>query len=154
MQHYAIYLDSRIRAYRDLKHDAVQVQSEQQRDMRIARGIDTDGPVGADLNAGSRRSRARASGEGISAAAASAVAESGLKRGKTLAGRKLRIMSVEKGLIRETKAVQKQIDTLIECKVGSQFTHSFDFGFEFEFHKLSLPLVVDSNLLSAILTWF
>jgi phosphatidylinositol-binding clathrin assembly protein len=94
MQHYAIYLDSRIRAYRDMKHDAVQVQSEQQRDMRIARGID--------------------GGEGRKSGSGGA----DLKRGKTLAGRKLRIMSVEKGLLRETKAVQKQIDTLVECRVS------------------------------------
>jgi hypothetical protein len=91
MQHYAIYLDSRIRAYRDMKHDAVQVQSEAQRDARGAKGLDRE------------KDREK---------------DSGLKRGKTLAGRKLRIMSVEKGLLRETKAVQKQIDTLVECKVG------------------------------------
>jgi hypothetical protein len=87
MQHYAIYLDSRIRAYRELKHDAVQVQSEHQRDLRVAKGIDKERSDG------------------------------GLKRGKTLAGRKLRIMTVEKGLLRETKAVQKQIDALVECRV-------------------------------------
>jgi hypothetical protein len=91
MQHYAIFLDSRIRAYRELKHDAVSVQSEQQRDMRISMGLDAEDRPKREV--------------------------SGLKRGKTLAGRKLRIMSVEKGLLRETRAVQKQIDALVECRV-------------------------------------
>jgi hypothetical protein len=100
MQHYAIYLDSRIRAYRDLKHDAVQVQSQHQRDLRVSAGLDAEQ---------ARRGQAHSGTHTPSA-------EGGLKRGKTLAGRKLRIMSVEKGLLRETKAVLKQIDTLIECK--------------------------------------
>lgn len=33
-------------------------------------------------------------------------------------GRKLRSMTVEKGLLRETKAVHRMIDALIECKVS------------------------------------
>ena len=33
-------------------------------------------------------------------------------------GRKLRIMTVEKGLLRETKVVQKLLDALVECRVG------------------------------------
>jgi hypothetical protein len=40
-------------------------------------------------------------------------------RSKTLMGRKLRVMTVEKGLLRETKAVQKMIDALVECRVRS-----------------------------------
>lgn len=98
LQHYAIYLDSRIRAYRDMKHDAVQVQSEHNRDMRLSKG------VGQDMSSHS--------GGGSS--------KGGLQRGKTLAGRKLRVMTVEKGLLRETKAVQKQIDALVECRVRFQ----------------------------------
>lgn len=39
------------------------------------------------------------------------------QRSKTIAGRKLRVMTVEKGLLRETKTVQKMIDTLVECRV-------------------------------------
>ena len=39
-------------------------------------------------------------------------------RRKTIVGRKLRIMTVEKGLLRETKVVQKMIDALCECRVG------------------------------------
>jgi phosphatidylinositol-binding clathrin assembly protein len=38
-------------------------------------------------------------------------------RSKTLMGRKLRVMTVEKGLLRETKAVQRMIDSLVECRV-------------------------------------
>jgi hypothetical protein len=32
-------------------------------------------------------------------------------------GRKLRVMTVEKGLLRETKIVQKQVDALLACRV-------------------------------------
>jgi hypothetical protein len=101
MQHYAIYLDSRIRAYRDLKHDAVKVQSQHQRDLRVNAGIDSELSRRGQPHAGSHTPST----------------DSGLKRGKTLAGRKLRIMTVEKGLLRETKAVLKQIDALVECQV-------------------------------------
>jgi hypothetical protein len=37
---------------------------------------------------------------------------------KTIMGRKLRIMTVEKGLLRETKVVQKLMDALVECRVS------------------------------------
>ena len=40
------------------------------------------------------------------------------QRSKTIAGRKLRVMTVEKGLLRETKIVQKMIDGLVECRVS------------------------------------
>ena len=46
-----------------------------------------------------------------------APALSGPSRSKTIAGRKLRVMTVEKGLLRETKAVHNMIDTLVECRV-------------------------------------
>jgi hypothetical protein len=36
-------------------------------------------------------------------------------------GRKLRVMTVEKGLLRETKVVQKLLDALVECRVSSDF---------------------------------
>ena len=39
-------------------------------------------------------------------------------RRKTIVGRKLRVMSVEKGLLRETKVVQKMINALCECRVS------------------------------------
>lgn len=43
----------------------------------------------------------------------------GPTRSKTIMGRKLRVMTVEKGLLRETKAVHRMIDTLVECRVRS-----------------------------------
>ncbi|EIN09626.1 ANTH-domain-containing protein [Punctularia strigosozonata HHB-11173 SS5] len=100
LQHYAIYLDSRIRAYRDLKHDIIKVQSENNRDMRLSKNIEEE------LGSKSSKSKASTNGSGSGS----------LARGKTVAGRKLRVMTVEKGLLRETKAVQRMIDTLLECK--------------------------------------
>lgn len=94
LQSYAIYLDSRIRAYRDLKHDAVRVQAESNRDMRNTNSIEED--------MASRGERGTAKGP---------------QRSKTVMGRKLRVMTVEKGLLRETKAVQRMIDSLVECRV-------------------------------------
>ena len=41
----------------------------------------------------------------------------GVQRSKTMAGRKLRVMTVEKGLLRETKIVQKMVDSLVDCRV-------------------------------------
>lgn len=96
---YANYLDCRIRAYAQLKHDAIRVQSENNRDMRNSAAIQEE--------MGSRRARSR-------------IRETpsvGVQRSKTLAGRKLRVMTVEKGLLRETKIVQKMIDALLECRV-------------------------------------
>jgi hypothetical protein len=89
---YATYLDARIRAFRDLKHDAIRVQSENNRDMRNSAAIEDD-----------------------SAKRKGAIPQD---RRKTIVGRKLRIMSVEKGLLRETKVVQKMIDALCECRVS------------------------------------
>ena len=42
-------------------------------------------------------------------------------RSKTIMGRKLRSMTVEKGLLRETKAVHNMIDALVECRVRTSF---------------------------------
>ncbi|KAJ7117548.1 ANTH domain-containing protein, partial [Mycena epipterygia] len=86
LQHYAAYLDARIHAYRDLKHDAVRVQSDSNRDARTTAamgGSSTPAP---------------------------------LQRSKTLAGRKLRSMTVEKGLLRETRAVHRMLDSLVACR--------------------------------------
>ncbi|RDB23579.1 ENTH domain-containing protein C19F8.03c [Hypsizygus marmoreus] len=99
LQNYARYLDSRIRAYHDLKHDAVRVQAESNRDMRNSQSIEDD----------SHRSRPAKS-------AAPAPTSSGPSRSKTIMGRKLRVMTVEKGLLRETKAVHGMIDALVECR--------------------------------------
>lgn len=104
VQNYAVYLDSRIRAYHDLKHDAIRVQSESNRDLRNSRGIEED------RNRSSTRSKERSQSLGPRAT-------DGPMRSKTVMGRKLRVMSVEKGLLRETHAVQRMIATLVECKV-------------------------------------
>ncbi|KAH7922316.1 ANTH-domain-containing protein [Leucogyrophana mollusca] len=98
LQHYAIYLDSRIRAYRDLKHDAIRVQAETNRDMRVNNSIEEDLAYGSGP------------------ATKSSTKSKGPQRSKTIMGRKLRVMTVEKGLLRETKTVQKMIDTLVECR--------------------------------------
>ncbi|KAJ7098730.1 ANTH domain-containing protein [Mycena belliarum] len=87
LQHYAVYLDARIKAYRDLKHDAVRVQSDSNRDARTSAGLQSAPP-----------------------------APTALQRSKTLAGRKLRSMTVEKGLLRETRAVHRMLDTLVACR--------------------------------------
>lgn len=88
LSNYAAYLETRVRAYRDLKHDAIRVQSESNRDRHL--------------------SMAGGSGSGSNGQAS---------RSKTVMGRKLRVMTVEKGLLRETKIVQKQVDALLGCRV-------------------------------------
>lgn len=95
LSNYATYLDTRIRAFRDLKHDAIRVQSENNRDMRNSAAIEDDSlrRKGAPLP----------------------------DRRKTMMGRKLRIMTVEKGLLRETKVVQKMVGALCECRVRVSF---------------------------------
>ena len=98
LQNYALYLDSRIRAYKDLKHDAIKVQAENNRDMRNSQSIEEDGYR-------SRKDRS------------TKPAASAPSRSKTIMGRKLRSMTVEKGLLRETKAVHNMIDALVECRV-------------------------------------
>ncbi|KAF5352896.1 hypothetical protein D9757_012111 [Collybiopsis confluens] len=98
LQNYAVYLDSRIRAYRDLKHDAIRVQAESNRDMRNSASVEEDGYL--------RGKKATLSSS-----------STGPQRSKTIIGRKLRVMTVEKGLLRETKVVHKMIDTLVECRV-------------------------------------
>ncbi|KAL0067241.1 hypothetical protein AAF712_005811 [Marasmius tenuissimus] len=99
LQHYALYLDSRIRAFRDLKHDAIRVQAETNRDMRNSNNIDED-----SNNTYRGRSNGRSN------------APSAPTRSKTIMGRKLRVMTVEKGLLRETKAVHHMIGSLVECR--------------------------------------
>lgn len=97
LQHYAIYLDSRIRAYRDLKHDAIRVQAESNRDLRVNNSIEEDMAYSSAPKSASTKSK-------------------GPQRSKTIMGRKLRVMTVDKGLLRETKTVQTMIDTLVECR--------------------------------------
>ncbi|KAG6833228.1 hypothetical protein H0H87_009849 [Tephrocybe sp. NHM501043] len=105
LQNYAAYLDSRIRAYRDLKHDAIRVQAETNRDMRNSASIEHD--------MGSRSKKSRF---GKNPSPAPTPAPSGPSRSKTIMGRKLRVMTVEKGLLRETKAVHRMVDALVECR--------------------------------------
>lgn len=92
-----MYLDSRIRAYRDLKHDAIRVQAESNRDMRNSASVEED-----NYARGKKKEPPTSTGP---------------QRSKTIMGRKLRVMTVEKGLLRETKAVHRMIDTLVECRV-------------------------------------
>ncbi|KAF9499345.1 ANTH-domain-containing protein [Pleurotus eryngii] len=96
LQNYARYLDARIRAYRDLKHDAIRVQAESNRDMRNSQSIEQDT---IKVKKGSVKP-----------------ATTLPARSKTIMGRKLRVMTVEKGLLRETKAVHRMIDALLECR--------------------------------------
>jgi phosphatidylinositol-binding clathrin assembly protein len=98
LSNYATYLDTRIRAFRDLKHDAIRVQSENNRDLRNSAAIEDESlrRKGAPLQ----------------------------DRRKTMMGRKLRIMTVEKGLLRETKVAQKMVDSLCECRVCISFPSS------------------------------
>ena len=104
MENYAVYLDTRIRAYRELKHDPIRVQAETNRDIRASQALDEPG--------GSNRGRPGSRGNAVAAVPAE---DKGLQRSKTLAGRKLRVMTVEKGLLRETKIVQRVIDSLLDC---------------------------------------
>jgi phosphatidylinositol-binding clathrin assembly protein len=94
LQNYATYLDSRIRAYRDLKHDAIRVQSENNLDMRNSIAIGQDSLRYQDISPPNNTDKRR-----------------------TIMGRKLRVMTVEKGLLRETRVVQKMINALVECRV-------------------------------------
>lgn len=120
IQHYSTYLDTRIRAFRELKHDAVRVQSENNRDMRLSQALEEDRDR---REGGSRRSRPKE--PPASSRPKDPPAFSGVQRSKTLAGRKLRIMTVEKGLLRETRVVQKMIDALVECRVRPSMPYSF-----------------------------
>lgn len=117
LQNYATYLDTRIRAYRDLKHDAIRVQSETNRDMRNSAAIEEDRQHDYDKRSKFGRRKGRDSDEG-----SGGLSGSGPQRSKTIAGRKLRVMTVEKGLLRETKIVQKQIDALVETRVRILFS--------------------------------
>lgn len=108
LQNYAAYLDSRIKAYHDLKHDAIRVQAESNRDLRNNSSIEEDAYQSGSHHRGKN-------------GASSKPAPSGPTRSKTIMGRKLRVMTVEKGLLRETRVVQKMIDTLVECRVRSLF---------------------------------
>ncbi|KAK7683337.1 hypothetical protein QCA50_013599 [Cerrena zonata] len=118
LQNYATYLDTRIRAYRDLKHDAIRVQSETNRDLRNSQAIEEGRVASGEKPIGSKSGRRRfgSSKKDPVAEESPPSSSSGVQRSKTMTGRKLRIMTVEKGLLRETKTVQKMIDALVECR--------------------------------------
>ena len=97
MSSYAKYLDSRIAAFKILKHDVVRVQNESNRR--------SDGQSGAcELLAlfGSTPNPD--------------IYE--LKLTFQAKARRLRHLSVEKGLLREVKAIQRVLDSLVLCKVS------------------------------------
>jgi hypothetical protein len=89
MGDYGEYLDVRIKAFKDLKHDLVRVQTESNRR--------SDG-----LGAGCELSVYH-----LLARLLTSVAKA----------RRLRHLAVDKGLLREVKAVQKILDALIRCRV-------------------------------------
>ncbi|KAG8748372.1 hypothetical protein FRC10_005919 [Ceratobasidium sp. 414] len=109
LSNYAMYLDTRVRTYKDLKHDAIRVQSESNRD-RLSTA-DDEGPSGRPV-----------------------------QRNKTVMGRKLRVMTVEKGLLRETKMVQRLTDALLECKL-------YDDNLEDELNITALRMLVKDLLI-------
>jgi hypothetical protein len=88
MAAYGEYIDVRIRAFKDLKHDLVRVQTES-----------------------NRRS------DGLGAGCKLFVSVQGTADGSAKA-RRLRHLAVDKGLLREVKAVQRILDSLIRCRVS------------------------------------
>ncbi len=100
IQHYSLYLDTRIRSYRELKHDAIRVQSETNRDLRLSKSLEDDARQNREYSPGDSQA-------------------TGSSKRNTIMGRKLRVMTVEEGLLREIKVVQKLMDALIECRVSS-----------------------------------
>lgn len=89
MAAYGEYIDVRIRTFKDLKHDLVRVQTESNRR--------SDG-----LGAGCKLLLSGTTFELTSSAKA----------------RRLRHLAVDKGLLREVKAVQRILDALIRCRVS------------------------------------
>jgi hypothetical protein len=90
MAAYGEYIDVRIRAFKDLKHDLVRVQTESNRR--------SDGlGAGCELSLSLCR---RDTADDLAKA------------------RRLRHLAVDKGLLREVKAVQRILDSLIRCRVS------------------------------------
>jgi hypothetical protein len=86
LQTYAIYLEARIVAYKNLRHDPIRVQSENNSNrMSMAGGAGAGG--GGSGGAGGR-------------------------------ARKLNSLTVDKGLLREVREVQKIVGCLIQCRVS------------------------------------
>ena len=98
ISNHATYLDAQTRAFRDLKHDAIWVRSENNHDLRDSTAIEH-----VEL----RRNGAPPP-----------------DRRKTIIGQKLRVMIVEKGFLKETEVVQRMVDGLCECQVRVCFLSS------------------------------
>jgi len=96
MAAYGEYIDVRIRTFKDLKHDLVRVQTESNRR--------SDG-----LGAGCKLSCCRCR----------------VKTDKLAKARRLRHLAVDKGLLREVKAVQRILDALIRCRVSCTISHFY-----------------------------
>lgn len=128
LHHYAKYLDCRIRSYANLKHDVIKVQSESNRDLRSS-------AVHEEQEEQTQDRKRRGGGS----------ANTSLGRSKTVMGRKLRIMTVEKGLLRETKAVHQMIDAVVECRVCDYLRKLID--------TLTLPIVVLFHFNGCSFTW-
>lgn len=93
------------------------MQSETNRDLRNSQAIEEGRLASGDKPTSSKSGRRRFGSNKKDPVVEESTSSSGVQRSKTMAGRKLRIMTVEKGLLRETKTVQKMIDALVECRV-------------------------------------
>lgn len=99
---YAQYLDTRIRVFRDIKHDLVRVQTESNR-RSDGLGAGCEPPVLASRLIG-YFARPRRDAEALADQV-------------TAKARRLRHLPVEKGLLREVKAIQRILDSLVQCRV-------------------------------------
>jgi hypothetical protein len=108
LTHYAHYLHARITAFRTLKHDMVRVQAESNR--ASAYRTQTEGASGAFF-------QLRWIGRQAETASYPPWPP------PTERARKLRSLTVEKGLLRETREVQRIIDTLVKCTVSRLLLH-------------------------------
>lgn len=89
LQTYAIYLEARIVAYKNLRHDPIRVQSENN-----SNRMSMAGTAGGGGGAGGR-------------------------------ARKLNSLTVDKGLLREVREVQKIVGCLIQCRVSVEKRFSY-----------------------------
>ena len=115
-----MYLESRIHGYKALKHDPIRVQSENNRKSQY------EGSSGESLCSLTR-------GRTLSFVGGRGRVEAGFEGGwvvrpaGSFAGRtgKLNSLTVDKGLLREVREVQKIVACLIQCRVSRP---SFNFG--------------------------
>lgn len=105
MTFYAHYLQTRITAYKELKHDVVRVQAENNR-ASIYRN-QTEGVSGQSVSVHPFERPSHRLSRIVW------VYHFDAER-----ARKLKSLTVEKGLLRETQQVQKVIDSLVKCEVS------------------------------------